>query len=279
MIAQDFVSKLAIRRLVARPDVELVTTVSEGEISEGTGGLQPEVVARVRKEIESMADPQARPDVVRSAVHGSLRRLRADLARVRAAVIDAEVERVRMVDPLRSAFRDQGLLLVGEVRAGKFASEEPRRVLDALVSAAARRAGLAAMATAETWEQLSPGVTTLTPELYGHGADTLVAARERLAFWETEIASLIDRIAVRRLGRRRRSALVAHAKRAAVDPKARASRTASRALRRVPGAIAAARDLLSEELMGILDADSRRFEELIGQAAPVGILSELADVS
>jgi energy-coupling factor transporter ATP-binding protein EcfA2 len=276
MIATDFAVKLAGRRLLPRPDAELVVTVAETRVLDESGDLPFEDVARVRKEIEAMADPQARPDVVASAVAGTLRRLRDDLAAIRADVIDGEVRRVELLDPMRSIYREEARRLVAEVKGGKFAGEDGSRVLDALASAAARRSGLAARASAEVWNETVEGIVDSTPELYGHGSDTLVGGRERLEFWLSEIGPLVDRTATRRISGRARRRLVDHVGRAALDPRLTAGRRVGRLLDRVPGVIDAARDLLAEELRGIMAADSRRFVDLIGTGVPPGVLSELA---
>lgn len=276
-IARDFSAKLAERRLLPRSDPDLVVTVSESVVSADTGGLMPEEIARVRKEIEAMADPQGRPDVVAAAVTGTLQRLRADLTAIRSAVIEREVRRVELLDPMRAVFRAEGGRLVAEVKGGKFAGEEPRRALDAIASAAARRAGLAARAAAEAWNAVLPGFVDSGPWLYGHGPDTLEAARERIRFWVDEIEPLIDRMSTRRMSGRRRRRLADHVRRAALDPRTAPSRTMVRLLRRAPGIVAAARDLLAEELRGMVDADSMRFEERVGPEAPAGILAELIE--
>jgi hypothetical protein len=277
MVAADFATKLAAHRLIPRPDPELVVTVAESIVSTETGGLQPEEVARVRKEIEAMADPQSRPDIVAAVVAGTLRRLRTDLAVVRAALIDREVRRVELLDPMQAIYREEGRHLVADVKGGAFAGLDDPMI--AVASAAARRAGLAARTTAEAWSDIAPGVVDAAPTLFGHGPDMVESAGERLEFWVSEIDSLIDRLAVRRVSRRGRRALAAHVLIAALDPRATPSRRVRKALVRVPGIIDAARDLLAEELRGIVDADSRRFEDAVGSGTPEGILAELTEVA
>jgi restriction endonuclease Mrr len=94
-----------------------------------------------------------------------------------------------------------------------------------------------------------------------------------------ELEPLIDDMARRRLSSRRRRRLAGHVRRAALDPRVTARGRVSRSLDRVPGIVDAARDLLAEELRGIVDADSRRFEDAVGPGTPDGILVELAEVT
>jgi energy-coupling factor transporter ATP-binding protein EcfA2 len=276
-LASDFAVKLVDRRLVPRPDPELVVTVAESIVSPETDGLTVEEVGRVRKEIEAMADPQSRPEIVTAAVTGTLRRLRTDLAVVRAALIDREVRRVELLDPMRAIYREEGRRLVAEVKGGALAGlAEP---LGAVASAAARRAGLAARTTAEAWADIALDLVDASPSLFGHGPDVVDSARERLEFWEGEVEPLIERLATRRVSGRRRRALASYIRRAAFDPRTPATRRIERLLERVPGVVDGARDLLAEELRGIVDADSRRFEDAVGPSTPDGILAELTEVS
>lgn len=279
MIALDFATKLAERRLLPRPDAELVVTVAESAVAAETGGLPPEDVARVRKEVEALADPQSRPEVVRLAVAGTLARLRGDLAVVRAGIIDREVRRVELLDPLRAAYREEARRLVAEIKGGAFAGIDVEGSLDVMASAAARRAGLAAREAAQMWDAIDPGLMAGHAGLFGHGPATLDAARERLDFWTAEVGSLIDRMATRRISGRRRRHLAEYVRGAALDPRRSPGGRAARSLQRVPGIVEAARDLLAEELRGIVDADSRRFEDVVGARTPAGILAELVEVS
>lgn len=276
VVVADFAAKLARRRLIPRPDPEAIVAVAEGMVSPETGGLGPEDVARVRKEVEALADPQARPGVAADAVEGALRLLRADLAAIRADVIDGEVRRVELLDPMLAAYRQEGQRLVAAVKSGRFATAEPDRISHALASAAARRAGSAARLTAEAWAEVAPDVLDGAPELYGHGRETLSAARERIDFWLDELGPLIDSRATRRLSRRRRRRLIDLVRRAALDRRARPTSSERRLLDRVPGVVEAARELLAEELRGIVEADARRFRDRLGPGAPPGILAELA---
>lgn len=276
VIAADFAAKLASRRLLPRAASELVVTVSEGMVMPGSGGIGSEAVARVVKDLEAMADPQTRPGIRDAAVAGTLRRLRDDLAALRTEVMDQAVHRVELIDPLRAVYRHQGRRLVAEVRSGRFASISGALLLDALTSTAARRAGLAAAAVAETWQRVAPELIEDAPELFGHGAETVSAARDRLGFWLAELESLPARLRGRRVGWWARRKLAAAARRGALDPRFRPDAATTRRLSRTPLLIDSARERLAEELHGILHTDSRRFLDRLGPEVPRGILSELS---
>lgn len=276
LIAADFAAKLAARRLLPRPDAELVTTVVEGIVSSDTGALAPEAVARVTKDIEAMADPQSRPGIIAAAVAGSLRRLRDDLAAVRGHVIDGAVRRVELLDPMRAIYRREARRLISDVRSGRFASVEGARLIEDLASAATRRAGLAARASAELWHESAPAVIERTPGLFGHGTGTLEAARERLGFWVSEVDDLPRRMSPHHLSRRKRRRLAESVRMALIDPRYTPDRRTGRRLEKIPGLVESARVSLADELQGILETDSLRFVERLGPAITGGILTELS---
>jgi hypothetical protein len=275
-VATDFAEKLATRRLVPRPDPDLIVMVAESSTADGIASLVPEEVARVRKELEAMIDPQSRPEIVTFVVGRTLELLRSDLAAIRAGLIDHEVRRVELLDPMRAFFRGEGRRLIADVRGGVFAGvDDP---LDSVASAAARRAGTAARATAEAWSEIAPGLVDAHPDLFRHADETVEAAREHLEFWVGELDSLIQRRTRRGMSRRKRRRVARHMRAAVFDPAVVPGRAVRRALGSVPGIVEAARELLAEELQGIVDADSRRFEDVVGPRTPEGLLALLADV-
>jgi energy-coupling factor transporter ATP-binding protein EcfA2 len=276
VIATDFVTKLAARRLVPRADPELVATIAEGSISSDSGGLVPEAVARVTKDLEAWADPQSRPDIIAAVVEGSLIRLRDDLAAIRSYVIDSAVRRVELLDPMRSIYRGEARRLIAEVRGGKFSTLPADDLIDVLASAATRRAGLAARTCAEMWHESAPEMIERSPDLFGHGVDTLEAARERLAFWLAEIDDLPGRMGGRRWGRRKRRRLAEALRMSTIDPRYTPTRRTARRLERIPGIVDSARERLADELRGILATDEMRFSERLGPTVTGNTLSELS---
>jgi hypothetical protein len=275
-IAADFVAKLAARRLVPRADPELVATIAEGAISPDSGGLSPEAVARVTKDLEALADPQSRPDIIAAVVEGSLIRLRDDLAAIRGYVIDSAVRRVELLDPMRSIYRGEARRLIADVRSGKFSTLPADDLVEVLASAATRRSGVAARTCAELWNESAPEMIERFPDLFGHGAETLEAARERLAFWLAEIDDLPARMSGRRMGRRKRRRLAQVLRTLSIDPRYVPNRRMARRLEKIPGIVESARERLADELRGILASDELRFSERLGPAVTGTTLSDLS---
>lgn len=274
-VASDFASKLAARRILPRPDAELITTVAESVVSPETGALVTEAVAGVRKDMEALADPQSRPEVIAQAVGGTLALLREDLRLLRGDVIDSVVHRIRLLDPMQSAYRTEGHRLVAEIKAGRFADVDRTQVVDRLAASADARAARAARATAEAWHGLSPGLIDADPSLFGAGAATLDTGRERLEFWMGELDDLPRSMSSRRVSRRAQRRLTRAAREAALDPKYSPDKRTLRSLRRCPDLFQAASDRLADELVGILDTDAIRFASRVGGRLPAGVLVDL----
>ncbi len=276
VIAADFAAKLARRRLLTRSTAELVTMVAEGPISPDTGALSLEAVAMVTKDVETMADPHSRPDIIAAAVAGSFRQLSTDLAAIRSHVIDAEVRRIELIDRMRSLYSKEARRLISEVRSGKLASVDPGRLVDGLASAATRSAGLAARASAEWWHESAPALIEQAPDLFGHGDRTLEVARERLRFWFLEVRDLSLRLSPRKLHRRKLRRLAESVRLASIDPHLTANGRTARRLARAPGLVDLAGDRLADELRGILETDLLRFVDRLGPAVGGSILTELS---
>ncbi|MEE8496991.1 MAG: GTPase [Acidimicrobiia bacterium] len=276
VIAADFAAKLAARRLLPRAAADLVTTIAEGRVSSDTGALAPEVVASVAKDLEAMADPQSRPDIIATVVAGSLRRLRDDLAVIRTHILDRATRRVELLDPMRAFYREEARRLVAEVRGGKFGGTGVAELIDGLASAATRRAGRAARASAELWRELEPAIVEPVPDLFGHGIETLQVAHERLDFWLSEVDGLPRRMSKRRIGARRGRRLAEFVRIASIDPRHVPSRNVARRVAKIPGLVESARDRLAGELRGILETDSLRFVERLGPAFAGTDLTELS---
>jgi energy-coupling factor transporter ATP-binding protein EcfA2 len=275
LIAADFAAKLAQRRLIPRPDAELITTISESHLTDD-GLLEPHVIGRVVKDVEAMADPQARPDVIAQTIAGSLRQLRRDLDQIREYVIEAAVRRVELLDPMKSVFRQESRRLVGEIRNGRFSDVDEGEIIDTVAAAAARHAGRAARETAETWLERDDSLLEGKPELFGPGHQTVEVARDRLAFWKADLEDLPARLTGRRPRSRIRRLLGSALLRATFDPGHEPSRRIRRHLDRYPGIVGAARTALAEEIDGILQSDSLRFTELLGPVPSAGVLATLS---
>jgi hypothetical protein len=277
-LISDYVTKLAAAGLVPSAGAEAVISINEGPVVGERGALPSDWVTGLRKEVERLADSQVRSEVISSGVSRGTARLRALLATIRDEVIAAESRRVQLRDPVIMAYRSEAAALGEAVREGGFADagEDAGTLVEALTSAAARRAGRAALRSAEHWYEVggAPGA-----RLFGHSADTITVAEERLRFWVEEIPRIAAGIGPAVSGRRMRR-LTAAVVAGAVDPARSPVRRERRVLRRFPGLVDAARDRLVDELESILAADASRFLDRLGGGAPSAVLGRLQlDVS
>ena len=88
MLQGDFTRRLVEHGVLADPGAGGVVGVVEGPILPETGGLPPEWVSGVRKELEALADPLARRRAVEQVIAAAVRRLRRGLEDVRAGLVD-----------------------------------------------------------------------------------------------------------------------------------------------------------------------------------------------
>lgn len=275
VLAADYAAKLAGRGLLDRADRELIVTVTEGPVSEDSGGLPGEWIAGVRKELEALVDPEARSMLVRRGVMHASARLDESLSRLREMLISAETRRVSLLDPTRIAYGRAAAEMLGDLRTGAFAETgaDADTFVAALSAGTARRAGRAAHRVAERWEVLAPEL--LDPVMFGHGPGIPAAARDRIEWWSADLPSLAEEVSGRSVRRRKRDRLVDTIRRSSVDRRFRPGRKEARILARHPGVLEAAQRRLEEELAGIIHADSMRFLERLGTGSPDGLLAEL----
>ncbi len=209
-----------------------------------------------------------------STARGTAQIVAASLGMLRQALITNESRRVELSDPVALAYAAAADRVVAAVRSGGFAElkDDPEALAAALASAAARRAGRAALHSAGAWEHLG---ADMGRRLFTHGAETPTAARERIEWWHDDLLRLADELGGRP-GRGRRAARLVRATRAAViDPGHVPDRRERRVIGRNPGLIEAAADRLASELTGIVISDAARFTARLGSGTPWGILADL----
>ena len=274
VLISDFVGKLARSGLIERPEPGSVIAIAEGVVSSDREGLSTDGVTGLRKEVERLADPHERRRVINAAVAGSTRRVADALAVLRGALITAEARRIELTDPVKLSYAEAADRVVAAVRSGVFAEvkDDPGALAAALGSAAARRAGRAAVRSADRWELLGAG---LGRGLFTHGSETPAAARERIEWWQSDIPRLAAELGGRTVRGRRAERLVGATRASVLDPGHSPRRKERRMLERHPGLVAAAAERLDEELAGIVAADAVRFTAGLGPGTPWGILAEL----
>ncbi|HAX82705.1 MAG TPA: hypothetical protein DCY40_09075 [Actinobacteria bacterium] len=274
VLVADFADKLTRAGLMATAEPEGIIAIAEGVISVEREGLASEAVIGLRKAIDLIADPTARVAVMSRTVAGTTAQVQEALVVVRTALITAAARRVELGDPVRLAYSSAGGQVAEAVRSGAFAEikDDPEALVAALAAATARRAGRAALHSADRWDRLGAATGA---GLFTHGGETPQTARERFEWWQSELPRLATELSGRKVRPRRAVRLTAAARDAVFDPGHEPDRRERRLLRRYPGLVAAAAERLSEELAGIVATDSTRFTSALGPVLPSGIIADL----
>jgi energy-coupling factor transporter ATP-binding protein EcfA2 len=276
-VVEDFTGRLTSEGLVGLQ--EPVIVVAEGP--SGTSGLPGEWVAGLRKDLEALGGTEQRARMMRHVTGASLVRLRGLIDSVRSDLVDAAVERHRLLDPARLQYRAAADELAADVVAGEFAdlANQDRDALAAdLAAVVTRRAGRAARAAATVWEAHAAGRSLLSeaPGLWSHGSQAVADARDRCVDWYGALEEAVSPVAGRWRRRRRARALAAALAAAALDPQLRPGGRRARRLDLIPGALATARHDLIASLRQALEVDSGRFLAAVGTGPPPGTLSRLS---
>ncbi|MCJ7724812.1 MAG: hypothetical protein MUP76_00270 [Acidimicrobiia bacterium] len=279
-VRQDMARRLAGRGMISRPDAELVLGIQSTTILRAIGGPAPQAVAMRRKELDTIADPQARlmvsDDVLESGLADAAKRLGA----IRAAAIEERHLRRGLGAMAADAYRPEALSLRIGAEKGSLADirgDTDRLVAD-LVVTATLRAGRAARAASDAWalhptgSQLVAGNTGL----WTHGPQTVPLAVDTVTEW---LASLSDQVLVwtgkRRMRARKLRRLADLVRRAAVDRDWIPGAKELRRLGKVDGAVIAARKDLGARLDDVLAADGVRFNDTLGPIIPEAVIDKL----
>lgn len=278
LLVEDMATKLADQGHLPRAAPELVIPVSEGPVSEETGGLPAEWVSGVRKELESLADPQSRAAMVAANLTAVDVAVADGLRHLRGAVIDVATMQVELLDPVLRGYEIAADDLSAGLASGGFAelARSPAEMVTGLAAVVTRRAGRAARTGAEIWAAHPVGSTLVAadPTLFTHGPGMLEEARGRLRWWLDELPGLAAEYG-RRWRKRTRRRLAGVVWRLALDPGLETSRRDRRRLRSAPGIVESARSRLAEELAGLLEMDASRFVSAAGPPVPSGLLARL----
>jgi len=277
LLQEDFTRRLVARGVLAEPAAGGVVGVAEGPILPESGGLPPEWVSGLRKELEAMADPLARRRTVEEVAGAARRRVRQGLEAVRASLVDEAVAALALADAVDAGYRRVGSELTAALHAGRLAglAGEPPAALGAVV---VRRASLAARRAAAAWEAHPAGERLLRgrPELWAHGADAGETASRDLARWAAGLGPLAAEACGRAWWRRRRARRQAEALyRMTLDPLYRPEPRTVRHATVLLRAAKEARRRLAETFEAVLELDSARFRELIGTVPSGALLTRL----
>jgi energy-coupling factor transporter ATP-binding protein EcfA2 len=277
LLEDDFTRRLVARGVLADPGARAVIGVAEGPILPETGGLPPEWVSGVRKELEALADPLARRRAVARVAGAALRQVRSGLDAVRAGLVDEAVAALALSDAVDGGYRTVAADLAGALQGGRLADlagEAP----GALAAVVVRRCSLAARTVAAVWEAQPAGTRLLgdRPELWAHGPTASEEAGRRVAAWFEGLGPLAAEACGRAWWRRRRARRQVEALyRMALDPFFRPEPGTVRHGTVLLRAAREARGRLAEAWREILDDDSARFRELLGPIPTGALLARL----
>lgn len=280
-VRQDMARRLAGRGMIPRPDPELVLGIQTTTVLRAIGGPAPQLVAMLRKELDNIADPQARlmvsADVVESGLADAVQRLAA----VRLAAIEERRLQLGLGAMAADAYRPEAGSLragAGEGSLADIRGDTDRLVAD-LVVTATLRAGRAARSASDAWALHPVGNELVSGHtgLWTHGPGTVPSAVDTVTEW---VASLSDQVLVwtarRRMRARRLKRLTDLVRRAAVDKDWIPGAKDLRRLEKVDGAVIAARKDLGLRLAGVLEADGARFTDILGPIIPEAVIEKLA---
>jgi energy-coupling factor transporter ATP-binding protein EcfA2 len=273
MLMEDMARRLAGRGLVPRPDPHLVLGIPESAVIVNIGGLFPNEIEPLRKELASLADPQARRQITERALAAGLADADARLARLLEALAEERMLRSGLAAMAADAYGPATARLQAAAESGGIAeiAGADAGVVAVLSGVVTREAGRAARRAASAWD-LHPVGSTLTasrPWLWSHGPTTREDAEAAVREWYRGLDDLVlECSGKRRPGRRRLRRLSTAVRCGALDRAWIPSRRQFKQLQNLDGAVIAARRDLGARLVAVMERDAGRFRSLLGDAIP-----------
>jgi len=280
-VAGDMARRLVDIGAAAEPARAPLVTVAEGPIVSESGGLPPEWVARVRKELDALGDLASRRATISRALQAARRDVERGLLSLREAMVDASLVRGELLSSAGAAYEHQAAQFGVAVREGDFSGIGlDREVLTTdLAAVVAWRSNLASRRAAEAWQAIGAGSRLLDeiPTLWMHGADVLDAARARFDDWYRGLGDLVlDTLGRRRMRRRPLAHHVTLVAAGALDPEHHPQTRRGRKRRaRLGDAPETARRWLEQIGEELLANDAARFSDALGTAPTGDVLRRL----
>jgi hypothetical protein len=237
-------------------------------------------VAALRKELEAIADPQARLAVGRDVAARGLAEAASRLAAVREAAVEERRLRIGLAGIASEAYRIENESLREATLSGSLADlrGDAERLVADLTVLATLRAGRAARAAADAWSLHPIGAALVDrhPGLWMHGDKTVAAARLAARGWIDHLPILAAAHRRRRwLSRGPPERVIGLLRLAAVDRDWVPERRDLRRLAGLDAAVVAARRNLAERLETVLDTDAARFSDVLGGSIPPAVIDRL----
>lgn len=273
LLREDMARHLVRRGLLQRLHPEGVLGVEE---TDRAAVLQ---VAHLRKELESLADPQARHAIVKAGVGCATAEVRQGLVKLRETVALERTWHQHLARLAGDAYESERAGLRSSIARGELGAlvSAPDRVALHAASIVGRRANAAAKRAASAWDAHPVGRSLLQhePALWTHDADTPRLAREAVQAWKDSLPALAVRPSGRPMPPRWRKRIAEAAFRASLEPGALLPGRLRRRASRIPGLAHLGRRRLSEAIGAVLESDRIRFLDVLGAGIPDGIEESL----
>lgn len=269
LLREDMARHLVRQGLLRRLHPEGVVGIEEANTA-------AEIQAAVlRKELENLADPQARHAIVTQGIESAIAEVQRGLVKVRESV-GFERRRHRHLARLTvDAYDSESAALRSSLARAELAAlaAQPKRLVVDLGSVVTRRATSASRRAAAAWNLDTVGRLLLErgPELWTHGPGTPRLAQEAIASWQQGLFDLAKRKSGRRFRRAWRRRIGDWLRRVSVDPSLVPKGRLRRRMARIPGAAGQARRRLAEAMATVLESDRLRFVDALGPAIPASL--------
>ncbi len=263
----DFASKLVTAGLLPEPEPSFIFGVAEATRLSFHGGLGPEAVGPLRKELSEVSDPEFRMVVIDETADATVSAV-AKRAEAVATMLRAEgMERSVLIAIADDAYARAGRRVNADIAAGTYADLAALEVwaeasVD-LTGVVTRAAGNVADETARGWISRPGGGAVLEPGHEGlrrHGPDAAHVIREQLDAWKDGLDELAASGRRRKSRKRRIKRLVDDLWRAVFDIELEPRRWSGEHA----AGISRARELLSEAIRRALSTDAERFRSRLG---------------
>jgi hypothetical protein len=221
----DFAEKLVAAGLLPEPDPGFIFGVEDAENLRWHGGLGPEAVASIRKELSEVSDPEFRLVVIDETAEATVRAVAAQTETLAGMLSEEVAERSRLGARSVEIYEEEAARLQMQFAAGEFADLAGHEIwaqaalgLSGLIT---RSAGVAAEKTAKEWLDDPAARGLLDPGNEGlrrHGPQAAESAKTELDDWMSDLEDLVARTRRRRPRRRKMRRLVHDLWKIVLDP-------------------------------------------------------------
>lgn len=284
-LVNDFAARLSRRGLLPSPNPMLIFRLTLDPLSRPHRGLDGAAIAPLREELDALADPQFRDEIVRQTTAASLRAITEQGATLAVDLRTDTAMALALRSAVDAAYVEQSRRLEEDTAGGAFSAVARRNSFTEaaaeLAGIVTRRAGVASGKAAGAWERLPGGDVRLArggAGLYRHGEDTPYDAVEVIERWEQAATARAVDAAKGRVSGRLRRRIGRFLWQAALDPQRSAPTAVSRRYSgNTDDIVATARESLASALGEALSLDAERFWSLVPDPVPEDRIAALED--